>query len=265
MSGGLGNQLFQYGVGRMLSNKLNTDLYIDKYTPNNPRPFVLNVYNIDLNYISVNELNILRPKEIKEPHFNYYTKIENVKGDVYLKGYWQSYKYIDPIRDILLDELVIKNNLKRDFGIVNEIVDTNSVSVHFRRGDYVKVAHTKKYHGVCSMEYYRNAINKIKEKVEDPKFYVFSDDIEWVRFNWPKDASKNYVCVSNSHELRDFEDMYIMSRCKHNITANSSFSWWAAWLNRNPDKIVISPYEWFKNKDVQDKTHDLIPPSWVRL
>jgi len=264
MSGGLGNQLFQYGVGRMLANKLNTELYIDRYNPSNKRPYGLSVFNITGTFASLNDIKKWTPKMVKEPHFNHYTKLDRMEGNIHLEGYWQSYKYVESIRDILLEELTIKNNMRRQFELVNDIVSCNSVAVHFRRGDYAKDKHTHAYHGTCPMDYYRTAINRIEQSVENPKYFVFSDDVDWVRKKWPYSLVPEPRFASNYSEVKDYHDMQVMAKCKHNITANSSFSWWGAWLNRNPNKIVISPDQWFKNKEMQNKTHDLIPPTWIR-
>jgi len=166
--------------------------------------------------------------------------------------------------DFILNGLTIKNNMRRQFELVNDIVSCNSVAVHFRRGDYAKDKHTHAYHGTCPMDYYRTAINRIEQSVENPKYFVFSDDVDWVRKKWPYSLVPEPRFASNYSEVKDYHDMQVMAKCKHNITANSSFSWWGAWLNRNPNKIVISPDQWFKNKEMQNKTHDLIPPTWIR-
>ena len=119
---------------------------------------------------------------------------------------------------------------------------------------------TNKFHGVCSLEYYANAIKNVSEKVVNPVFYVFSDDIAWVKENLKIDFPTKYV---SDGILKDYEELMLMSYCKHNIIANSSFSWWGAWLNKNPEKVVVAPKQWFADESVD--TSEIIPETWIRL
>jgi hypothetical protein len=137
------------------------------------------------------------------------------------------------------------------------------VSVHIRRGDYVTNSHTNAVHGTCSLEYYENAINYISEKVKAPHFFVFSDDYKWALENF-KNRSYPVTCISNNAD-KNYEDLTLMYNCKHHIIANSSFSWWGAWLNPNEDKIVIGPKQWFKSKKQSTDTKDVMPKEWVKM
>jgi hypothetical protein len=142
----------------------------------------------------------------------------------------------------------------------NKILDTkNAVSIHIRRGDYVLNTSTNKHHGVCNLDYYEAAVEYIREKIESLTFFIFSDDIAWVKENLKLD---NAVFVS-SPEIKDYEELILMSKCKHNIIANSSFSWWGAWLNQNPDKIVIAPRQWTTKKTADEL--DILPKSWIQI
>ena len=141
-----------------------------------------------------------------------------------------------------------------------EIIATESVSLHVRHGDYVTNADTNSFHGVCSLDYYKNAVSKIKQEMPLP-FFIFSDDIIWAKENL--DFIGNMTFIEYNGATPDHEEMYLMSLCQHNIIANSSFSWWGAWLNQNPNKIIIAPQNWFN--DVSLDTKDLIPNEWIRL
>jgi hypothetical protein len=140
------------------------------------------------------------------------------------------------------------------------IEESESVSIHVRRGDYVNNPKVNEYHGSLQSDYYLKAIEVINNKVSDSKFYIFSDDIEWVRDNMFGDLNAVFVKTTS-----DEEDMYLMSKCKHNIIANSSFSWWGAYLNSNESKLVVAPVQWFKNAEMNEKTLDLVPTNWYRV
>jgi hypothetical protein len=135
-----------------------------------------------------------------------------------------------------------------------------TVSIHIRRGDFSKKAETNLYHGILSSDYYKQAIEIISSKINSPKFYIFSDDINWAKENL---IVPEAVYASGQISKTHFEDLYLMSQCHHNIIANSSFSWWGAWLNDNPEKIVIAPKNWF-NKGPKD-TQDIIPGDWIKI
>ena len=143
--------------------------------------------------------------------------------------------------------------------IAEKISQVNAVSLHVRRGDYISDKKNA-FIGVCTLDYYKTAIEKIKTQVDNPVFFVYSDDINWVKNNLVID--KTAVFVNHNRGQESYNDMHLMSLCKHNIIANSSFSWWGAWLNTSPDKIVIAPKQWFAN--MQD-TSDLLPDNWLKM
>ena len=286
--GGLGNQLFQYAFGRRLALEKNTELYFDTSIYNKPldssftnRDFELSIFNINgkiaddaiLSQFSQSKFNklinefIVRSPFIKsanylrEPYFQFYDKAINVGKQVYLNGYWQSEKYFSSIRNQLLSELNPVSGLSTESqSILEDIKLHNSVSVHIRRGDYINSTNQSIYH-VCSLEYYRKAVDCICSKVAEPKFYIFSDDVEWVKSNLK--FNHHIQFIEHNKGKNSYQDLILMSKCKHNIIANSSFSWWGAWLNQHENKIVIAPEKWFK--DDKKQTKDLICEKWITL
>lgn len=263
LSGGLGNQLFQYALGRKLSIKNKTDLFL--YIGNlkehsTKRSMCLDKLNIDCK--TTNQTSNARV--YKEKFFHYDPLIPLIRNNVFLKGYWQSEKYFRDIRHILLNEITPKNKLHSSFHEVDEhILNSESVSIHIRRGDYLSKRNLE-FHGVCSPEYYFKSIKYIMDVTgnKNLSFFVFSDDIKWARENIrDSNLSINYVSKDNSDFFTD--EFFLMSKCKHNIISNSTFSWWAAWINQYSKKIVIAPSKWFT--DIKIVTKDLIPNTWIRL
>ena len=251
--------------------------WFDRYKNNlTPREYALDDFNISgkllktgIFYRILSKLSFL--ENIRPPQRKYYIKekqifhfdpeVFKISGNVYLDGYWQNEKYFKDIEEIIRKEFTLKNPFNKIIsGIAEKISETNSVSLHIRRGDYVKDKITNQLHGVCSLDYYLNAINRILEKVSKPSFFIFSDDIEWAKNNLKLNYSTFFI---SDNLIKDSEELVLMSKCKHNIIANSSFSWWGAWLNQNPQKIVIAPKQWFKDSSI--KTDDLIPDSWQRI
>lgn len=278
IKGGLGNQLFQYAFARFLSVQKNIDVKIDNGINSNKqdtyREYGLGYFNITLELSSKEESlktkyplgiisKILRGIQIK------ILKIHNIgwnknilkSKQKYLEGYWQSYKYLDPIRDILLKELTLKEPIENKYGeVIEQISSTDSVSIHVRRGDYANDPKIQAIHQTFGLEYYEEAIKIIRGKISKPTFFVFSDDIEWVKQNLKIDFPTIFV---SGPKIKDYEELVIMSRCKNNIIANSSFSFWGAWLNQNPNKIVIAPKKW--NNKNPDDFKDLLPPEWIKI
>lgn len=198
---------------------------------------------------------------IIEPHFQYFSGIKRVPSSCYLKGYWQSERYFSDVADAIRADFTFCLPMSYENRRIAEDIDAvNAVSLHVRRGDYLSNPYTSSVHGVCSLEYYALAIRYIVEKVPDPVFFVFSDDLNWV-----KDTLRiEYPChfVDHNQGNESYNDMRLMSLCSHHVIANSSFSWWGAWLNQSDSKIVVAPAQWFaKPVDVTD----LLPEGWVRI
>jgi hypothetical protein len=197
-----------------------------------------------------------------EPHFHFDSTVSSLKAPVHLKGYWQSERYFDDIADVLRREFSAPSGPdSENQQLQNQIDAVNAISLHVRRGDYVSNPTTNKYHGTCTIDYYREALNLMRSRVGDPKLFVFSDEVDWARTNLDFDLPTVFVTANNSG--RGYRDMLLMARCRHHILANSSFSWWGAWLNPSKAKIVIAPRNWFASEDICTK--DLIPESWIRI
>lgn len=281
LKGGLGNQMFQYATGLCLAQKnkdkllLDVSGYHDERVLNSdtPRQYRLDNFNVSSDIATNTQIQkvknkfgilsrILRyidQKYINNYYKDYHPNIFNKKGDVYLEGYFQSEKNFEKIREQLQNEFSLKNEISNN-QLIEEIKSFQSVCIHIRRGDYVKDEKTNKVHGTCTIEYYKNAIKYISEKTDTPVFYFFSDDIDWVKENFPIDNITMKIGTDNKHE--DYEELTMMSYCKHNIIANSSFSWWSAWMNQNPDKIVIAPLKW---TNIASDHRNIIPETWIRI
>lgn len=281
--GGIGNQMFQYALGRHLSLISNSPLILDKlyYFRNNFRKYELKFFNIKENnnltfnsILKINKfrifnflINRLKFKRfsmigyIKENNLNFNPNVLKIRGDTYLDGYWMSEKYFLSIKDIIKGDFKIKlEKNDENIAIVNKIISTNSVSIHIRRGDYISNIKTYNFHGICTLDYYYKAIELIKDYVINPTFFVFSDEPDWAKNNL---KIKDIVYFIDNNLENSYKDIILMSLCKHNIIVNSSFSWWGAWLNDNPDKIVVSPKKWFENSNI--KVKDLIPYKWIKI
>lgn len=291
--GGLGNQLFQYAFARAVSSRLKTgflldidvtpiykDLRIHKFSLEHFHTMVKPAKSKDMlgfvwlrrkkklfNFI----YGILCLKRRLLP-FYYPEKIFGFDPDVYLQekntyfdGFWQTEKYFKDIEEEIRKEIIIVDPLsKYSREVSDSIKSTDSVSLHVRRTDYVTHAESNAFHGVCSPEYYKNAIAYIAERVSSPHFFIFSDDYDWVVENF-KFLQYPYTCIKNGAD-KNYEDLTLMSQCRHHIIANSSFSWWGAWLNPKKEKIVIAPKRWFANpKSHNSNTGDLLPDSWIKL
>jgi hypothetical protein len=285
--GGLGNQMFQYAAARALAEKKNEKLLVDlsgfdSYSLHQGYELA-RVFGLQLEVASPTlvqdqfgwRTNSIARKILKrpffgcmrgshmafEPHFNYWPGLYQMRSPIYLLGYWQSERYFaDSIRTIRAEFQFGPGAGERNERIQSFIKASNSVSVHVRRGDYVKSRNGSQVLEPCGIDYYRAAAQEILKKIRKPNFYIFSDDIEWARQNLNFLPCPTYV--EHNTGLESYQDMRLMSSCEHHIIANSSFSWWAAWLNPNPDKIVIAPRVWF-TKNLPDE--DLIPPQWLRL
>jgi hypothetical protein len=263
--GGLGNQMFQYAAARRLAWFLNEPLKLDisGYRHYKLRAYGLNHLNISAELASEEEcvwLKGLNP--IREKHFHFDPRILKLPSDCYLEGYWQSEKYFSDIEPIIRREFTVRKPPEAENReLAQQIIENQAVSVHIRRGDYAHNPIINSLHGVCSPEYYQKAVEQITKEVENPHFYVFSDDGEWAYHNWVRDFPTAFVMKNGPEE--DYEDLRLMSLCKYHIIANSSFSWWGAWLSNFPGKIVYAPRNWFQG--YQYDTGDLLPESWIRV
>jgi hypothetical protein len=253
LQGGVGNQLFQYACGRSASSKYLTKQYLDTrfYKSQSKRTFDLGKFtnaNIDTN------LDMIQANYpiIRIGDSFIYTPITNpVDCNYYLDGYWQSEKYFIESENIIREDLSPSKEMI-DFLQRTPYLNSNSLSIHVRRTDYLE---SNGYHPVQTIEYYKNAVDVIGEY---DKIFVFADDINWCKENF---KFKNMIFMEG---FTDIQDLYLMSYCKNNIIANSSFSWWGAWLNKNINKKVISPRSWF-GSHVELSDLDIIPQKWTRI
>jgi hypothetical protein len=277
--GGLGNQLFQYAAGRCLSLHHQTDLKLDDsgFSSYQLRDFELDAFNTVYKIATEDEINLfcnrtflkkitdrtgpfLKRTFFRETYFHYNKNFLKYPPNVYLKGYWQSEKYFLPVKDVIQKDLLLKDTfINKITDYASEVKNTETVSVHIRRGDFTN-KETQKVHGILPINYYENAIEFMRQKFPTAKFLIFSDDIKWVKQNF---KIEKVTIVSGEISKTHLEDFYLMSHCSHNIIANSSFSWWAAYLNPNPNKIVIAPKKWFNKAPYNTK--DLIPAGWLTI
>lgn len=292
--GGLGNQMFQYATAKRLSVINNTELRIDasnfeKLTANSEHTLQLTNFNLSAKQASKAEVwKVVQPINLvaravgsllgrspvkaksnavfREPdRLDFKPDILGIGPNRYLVGYFISYKYFDPIRSVLLDEYTPKDAISlQGQEMLRRIETTSSVSLHIRRGDYVNdPTVSKSIEGIITDRFYRNAVGCIAAKVNFPHFYVFSNDMAWVRENFNIPYPVTYVDINSAQ--RGFEDLWLMSRCKHNITAGgSTFSWWAAYLNPNVNKIVVTT-EKISNVPKYNYPQDYFPVGWTSV
>ena len=263
--GGLGNQLFQYFFARSLSIKFNclVKLDISEFISDNDKKRNLNldILNSKLSFSKKRNLFSKLFKSVKEEDPYKFNKNIFNKKYFYYTGYWQSYKYFENNWKLFKEDLNFKN-IDAKNKLFDNINDSNSISVHIRRGDYITDKRISRIHGNLQLDYYKNAICLIRKNILKPKFFFFSDDIKWVKNNF-KDENFYYVNSENQELTKPFRDLFLMKNCKHNIIANSTFSWWGAWLNESSNKVVIAPKYWSSNR--KSDTTDLIPARWIIL
>ncbi len=283
LDGGIGNQFFQYAAARFLAIKNNAELLLDDSLLTQSRigvtkrNYELGAYNIKAKRLDKTEQSTLqfrarRPFRYlyemgflkssfayyREPHFEYDPQLIRLTGNLIIDGYWQSERYFNEIADDIRRELQpIEPPSPNEREFLSKIIRVNSVSLHIRRGDFIINPMAAAHHVVCDLTYYQRAVSMVAKRVLNPVFFVFSDDPVWVK----KELRLDYpmVLVSRSQSWPAYEDLRLMSNCMHHIIANSSFSWWGAWLNPSSSKIVVAPSRWFR---VEKNTKDLTPPEW---
>lgn len=286
LNGGLGNQLFQYAAGLALAERLGVPLKLDlsEFDSYRLRRYELDKFNISAEIASAEETAgfIINPSRFqrfysrlaislslrfnriafRQIRFEYDEAFGKIRYPMYLNGYWQSEKYFKPVENKLRTELQLVDKLGGESqAIFEEILECPAVSLHIRRGDYISNPSAALVHGVCSLEYYHSAVHHVAALVENPQFFVFSDDPQWARANLKIGYRVKFVEANGPD--RGVEDMWLMKSCNHHIIANSSFSWWGAWLNDSIDKIVIAPRIWFLDNNIG--TRDLIPEKWHKI
>ncbi len=276
LQGGLGNQMFQYAAGRQLAKLRNTKLMLDlswyekakqddgvgkRVYELAPMAIEENIYKLTLANRAIFKATRRTPYNDESQPYIFHKEVLKLPKNSRLFGYFQNGRYFKDIRELLLKEFTLK---KPATGKNKELLaaitkNDNTVSAHIRRGDYATSAVHGTFHGLKGPEYYKKAAELIKKTVAKPTFYVFSDDPEWCKKNIKLGGPTTYV----DHNKYGGEDMRLMRACRHNIVANSSFSWWGAWLNENPDKVIIAPKQWINDTKVDSS--DTVPKDWLRL
>lgn len=271
LQGRLGNQMFQYALAKSLQasgknvtidsgmlgydgnhNELGLFPSVQKEMQEASATMVerLGDCNKSLAHKLKRRLLGYKKTHILEKGYVYHADIFEL-DDVYLEGYWQSERYFNGIAEEIrrlytFPPIADSGNQE----LKEEIQSCNAVSMHIRRGDYLSAKNAPMHGGICTAAYYENAIAYIREHVENPKFYIFTDDAAWAREHYQD--SKTYIIADRNHGEQSYRDMQLMSLCRHNIIANSSFSWWGAWLNPNQNKIVVAPPRWFNLEETPD-------------
>lgn len=284
--GGLGNQLFQYTAASSLAKRSGRQLVLDISEFETYTLHQLGLQHFNTKFVAADAvlLAAIKKREQKsliERAFNklgiyfsafryYYEQsfpvdqrlLQQKDGSIYLKGYFQTEKYFaDNLVNIREELKIITPPSAQNIEALAVIQNCNAVSLHVRRGDYVSNPEVLNYHGTCDQAYYENAVALIAKEVVKPVFFVFSDDIAWAKANIKTGFETHFMDINDA--ATNYEDLRLMSACKHNIVANSSFSWWGAWLNTYEAKKVIAPRHWFATD--QNDTCDLIPESWRKI
>lgn len=281
LNGGLGNQMFQWALARMIKESTGMEAYLDMsyFKKRYARPYQLDVFKVEPKIVedawTIFKLDIIWTFRaflhwektfeyllFSEKQFNFDSGIQKIRPNTYILGFFQSEKYFKSVEkyireDFEFADLPDEANLK----MIRKINSTPSISLHIRRGDYVQKQRYQDAYATCSLDYYKRAVEHIAQKVPNPTLFIFSDDIEWVKKNLKLPYESVYV--SHNTGKKSFEDMRLMSLCSHNVIANSSFSWWGAWLNKNENKIVVAPEKWFNDKKIIQT--DVIPQGWIKI
>ena len=284
LSGGLGNQMFQYAAGLRLATHHDVHLKMDissfKETKNHS--FRLDSFENDASIATSREIDIIKRNAIQrttsifkwryekmalleENSYAYQPIIENSERDTYLSGNWRSTKYFREIEDHVRSHFTPKKVLLEKMEpTVNAIKEMKCpVGLHVRRRGRVDDPSTHAYYGDCDVSYYHSAIDKICEQCDDVELLVFSDNLAWAKEHIKTTVSTRFV--ESFQDEHPVFDMYLMSHCHHNIIANSLYSWWSAWLNEHPNKMVMAPEKWFQNSEMYNYISALIPENWIKL
>ncbi len=287
--GGLGNQLFQYSFLKALQIKyqctdVKADLsYYNDVKNDNIRVPRIEKLNVKIDKAEKNELRnicyfehsgnpmslVYKGSIFVEKTFNKnyfyesdrgYRNPENLLKYHYFDGYWQSWRYLEGIEEIIKEEIKLKSGIsQKTEETIKKIRTQNAVFLGIRRGDYLASEKSRKHYGSFGPEYYLRAVDYIKKRVDNPVFYIFSNDIKWVKDNM--EFNCDVIYRDEEEQTSDVEELFIMSACQHAIIVNSTFYWWGAWLIDNNEKIVIAPKKWFAD----DKPIDIVPDSWVKI
>ena len=280
--GGLGNQMFQYAAARALALETGLEVKIDttwydekRFAGDSPREFGLDAFDVKLPKATKEEVTALKGlsyqarkyaakvrRRLVGENFGFDPAFFATPDGTYLEGYWQSAAYFEKHAAVIREDF----QLSRGFGTIGEALadeigsGEDAVSIHVRRGDYVSNSKVSRTYGVLGQEYYAAAAARVAKEVPGPRFFVFSDDIDWVRDNLRVGEAARFVSGSS---LTPQEEVLLMSRCRNHVIANSSFGWWGAWLDASPEKLVIAPRKWFVSWRLRHRR--TVPDNWIRL
>lgn len=273
LHGRLGNQMFQYAAARALALRLGTGVAIDaRHALSRNEGTLTDIFTLPLSQPdllpperSTQKLRYLiwrafgqSPTLRRERTLGFNPEFQNWSDGSYLHGYWQSERYFVPFAAELRQDFTFPTPSAENAALGAQIAKTLSISLHVRRGDYL----TAQGHGICDAAYYNAALSRICDQLDArPTVFVFSDDPDWARDNLPLPVEKQIVALNGPD--KGYEDMHLMSRCSHHIIANSSFSWWGAWLNPDPAKIVAAPANWFAKPGLSNP--DILPQGWLAI
>lgn len=266
LTGGLGNQMFIYAAARAAALRHNVPLKLNiaGFVRYKLHHYALSNLNIQEDFATAEDLtDILATGRIyREGNpYGFDRNVLETPPPMYLRGYFQSFRYVEPITDVIRSDFSVRTPAEgQDATVLSMIAETNAVCLHVRRADYVSNPGTQQHHGICPREYYEGSLSHLRNRVGPVTLFVFSDDIYWAQANLKLDAPT--IFVGHNRADRNYEDLRLMSACRHFIIANSSFSWWAAWLGAAQDKVVYAPARWL-NHGLD--TRDLIPPSWTQV
>lgn len=296
LMGGLGNQIFQYAFGQAIEAKIHKKITYDCLWFKEKPSRRLGIFDLGISvkskrsnsiYLALNKIAIYcsahskfirrynLPKKIEYLNTiknNFFYQIVNEKDfskteikkrkNYFFVGYWQNPSYFENVREIILKNINFpKLQNANDLNLQNQIHYTESVAIHVRRGDYVENKNNNEFFGTCSIEYYKKAIDFILSKIPNAKFFIFTDDPDYAKLNF--NFLSETILVSDN-QRSEIDELNLMHLCKHFIIANSTFSWWGAWLSRNLNKIVITPKQWYKNSEANEKCK-IIPKDWMKI
>jgi len=289
LMGGLGNQMFQYATGLALARRLNVPLLLDReFLDSRPtgmnwtaRSLELDVFKAPLHFAdrevvehARHELESLWSRRLErllpgllpkrcylQQGTGYDPGLLHCKAPVHIEGFWQNERYFVHLANELRTELFVPRDSVQGLNaeLLDRITSGSCASIHVRRGDYVSNAESNQYHGVCPPEYYLKAADQFVREQGVEHFFLFSDEPDWVKANLP--LPYPLTIVSHNTGRNSHWDLHLMRHCKHHIIANSSFSWWGAWLNADPQKVVIAPAQWFQGNATP--ASDILPPEWI--
>jgi hypothetical protein len=288
--GGLASQMHKYGIGRSLADQHKCDFLLDltwfekQNAEDTTRDFLLDKFNTRFLVASSATINELKTGEIKrkissivrkfgfkdglikKSHYirsNTSINVFNVIPSAYIEGEWFGGQMINEYRDNLLNDFSLRNELSQPASLVlNNIRESESVAIHVRRGDLVSNSKAASFHCLTNAEYYKSAIDYVKKKLANPRFFVFSDDIEWAKENLAE-FLENPLFV---HENMPHEDIHLIKSCHHQIIANSGFGWFGAWLNSNQNKTLVAPKAWVNNSNLNEEIcKDLLKNNFILI